>query len=293
VAEQKERDDSFEVGDSLISYPLKQDSLQSESDSIGAQSTIRTSSIRWKEQLINGNAKQGQLSSNGAGSRPVGQSRMDTSNCDQPSAVRPAQQTCAANSTARHERVQHINLPGNMSISLEDLALPGDSGSGVGLLRRQDSSMNGGERMKKTWSFDDLRTIKSQLNRPPDELFDVDEQPSMMLHDYATSSNERKPMSSHRTVAPFDRRDDDHDDDEDDDDGSLRLLLIDSGVSPLRHFEPSQFELLRSTPLSRQQLLDQWRVSEQQLLASVRQLLLQRKALQRQCARLHKMIDKS
>lgn len=62
-------------------------------------------------------------------------------------------------------------LLGAVSISLEDVALPGDSGSGFGSIRRRDSDSD--MRTPKSWSsFDDLSVIKRELSEPMSPVHD-------------------------------------------------------------------------------------------------------------------------
>lgn len=55
---------------------------------------------------------------------------------------------------------------GSISISLEDVALPGDSGSGIGTIRRKDPQVIADLNKYRTWSYDDLTLVKKQLQEP-------------------------------------------------------------------------------------------------------------------------------
>ena len=408
VKEQKEgREDSFEVGDSLISYPLKQDSLFSETDSLGA-TTLRTSSIKWKEELTNradnqqqhypqqarevhqpkssltgvaaanGNkTRQGSVhtqnakdairstcirneapavpttsqssklksdqareqgarsqgkheskyepkydskydskldrydikfgnnkfddsfNAKSAGSQPPSRAarsgsgraarehsvkysdqlnvsvidrfyKSPSSNIssdfysDKNCLLRVASNThidqphlhygsdnygCSSN-----EKVQHINLHSNISISLEDVALPNDSGLGVGLIKREDSSLVNKKLLKKTLSFDDLKTLKNQLTYclnatdTANNSLNVSNCNLMMIEDNSVRN-------------------------------SLRSLIINS-VSPLRNYNYNKFDSVRNSNMSKDEIIAVWKNSERELLNTLNDVLIQKRELE-------------
>lgn len=403
VKEQKEgREDSFEVGDSLISYPLKQDSLFSETDSLGNQTTLRTSSIKWKEELTNQADNQPQqqqqfyqqqqrelnqpkssltsiMATNGSKTRqgsvhtqnskdairstcirnekptaattsqssklksdqakhsePGGSSQAkydskydrydikfsnnkfdDNFNAKSASGSQPSSRATKSSSRAgrehtvkysdqlnvnvidrfykspssnlssdfysdkncllrvasnthidqphlhygsdnygcnSNEKVQHINLHSNISISLEDVALPNDSGLGVGLIKREDSSLVNKRLLKKTLSFDDLKTLKNQLTYclnstdTANNSLNVSNCNLMMIEDNSVRN-------------------------------SLRSLIINS-VSPLRNYNYNKFESVRNSNMSKDEIIAIWKNSERELLNTLNDVLLQKRELE-------------
>lgn len=394
VKEQKEgRDDSFEVGDSLISYPLKQDSLfsHSETDSMGNdQTTIRTSSIKWKEELTNqtgdnkananNKARQGSVhtqnakdairstcirnekrtasvstqfsnklksdhptkysvdqqtkydgkhdakyesskyddrkfddnfgsntskltattttASNLAPSRTSTKSKINQAKySDQLNVIdrfykspssnlssdfysdkncllrvhsnthidQPQLHYGSDNYGCSNEKVQHINLHSNISISLEDVALPNDSGLGVGLIKREDSSLVNKKLLKKTLSFDDLKTLKNQLTYCLNATTDT-------ANNSQYNSNCNLMIIEDSSVR-----------------NSLRSLIINS-VSPLRHYNYNKFETVRNSNLSKEEVIVLWRNSERELLNTLNDILVQKKQIEEKCIILQRML---
>lgn len=407
VKEQKEgREDSFEVGDSLISYPLKQDSLFSETDSLGNQTTLRTSSIKWKEELTNqpadnqqtqqqqqfyqqqqrelnqpktsitsimtangGKARQGSVHTQNSkdairstcirNEKPTvattsqlsklksDQAKPESSGRSQgkyeakydskydrydikfsgnkfddnfnaksvASGSQPSSRATKSSSRAGHtvkysdqlnvsgvdrfykspssnlssdfypllrvasnthidqphlhysrdnyacnsnEKVQHINLHSNISISLEDVALPNDSGLGVGLIKREDSSLVNKKLLKKTLSFDDLKTLKNQLTYclnstdTANNSLNVSNCNLMMIEDNSVRN-------------------------------SLRSLIINC-VSPLRNYNYNKFESVRNSNMSKDEIIAIWKNSERELLNTLNDVLLQKRELEERLA---------
>lgn len=128
-----------------------------------------------------------------------------------------------------NEKVQHINLHSNVSISLEDIALPNDSGLGVGLIKREDSSLINKKQLKKTLSFDDLFALKVNLNYCLNS--------SDTANNSLNLSNCNLMMVEDNSVR-----------------NSLRSLIINS-VSPLRNYNYNKFETVRNSNMTKDDVI--------------------------------------
>lgn len=163
-----------------------------------------------------------------------------------------------------NEKVQHINLHSNISISLEDVALPNDSGLGVGLIKREDSSLVNKKLLKKTLSFDDLKTLKNQLTYCLNSTDTANN--SLNLSNCNLMINEDNSVRN-----------------------SLRSLIINS-VSPLRHYNYSKFETVRNSKMSKDEIIAIWKNSERELLNTLNDVLVEKKELEQKCILLQRML---
>ncbi|RWS08463.1 glutamate receptor ionotropic: NMDA 3A-like protein, partial [Dinothrombium tinctorium] len=273
VQEQKDerrRDEPREiVATSFASMPHKQDSFMSETDSIGAATTIRTSSIRWKEPSMSideeptflhepilkplsvkppSSLKSASTESRSKliksrGSTPNGSGECLTSygyNLYKRS-------SSSIESDGKYSTSQTIKLQGNLSVSLEEIALPGDSGSGVGLIVRKNSSTN--INTPRTWSFDDLSTLKKQLSIP-------------------SSPTENDKLSLIYSQSP-------------------RASVI---IPSPRH--TTVFDNLKLNTMSKEDIISLWRTSEREILNSLQDALQQKRALEEKVAILQRMLTK-
>lgn len=257
----------------MSSATSKQDSLMSETDSIGAATTIRTSSIRWKEPSFSIEEeppflhepifkasfnKPSSLKSASADSRTkLLKSRGSISSGENVQCglglglglgfYKSPSTPSSISSEGRVGITTTIRMSGNVSISLEDVALPGDSGSGIGTIRRRD--IHAESRTPKTWSFDDLSVIKKQLSMPP----------SPTDHDRISLMYSQSPRNS--VIMP----------------------------SPRHH---SVIDNLKLYTMTKEDIVSLWRSSERELLNNLQDALQQKRALEERVATLQRMLTK-
>lgn len=279
----EEEDETLEIIAISSDEPDKPGCFRVTSSSADTSTTVRTSSIRWKEPhqgvddepltlhepiLTPGPLpKASSLKSSSADSRtkllPPNESRASSSNeglyLDDSAATTTVRSMrtfggpsslSSLGSPSDHTDEQHtMRMQGTISVSLEDVSLPGDSECGVGMRRREsDADAN---RTPRTWSFDDLSLIKRQLSLPPLSPSELDK---MALMSDSTSPRASLLWSS-----------------------TPHASLIDS---------------VTVSAISKEDIVSLWRASERELLSNLQEVYQQKRALEQRVALLQKMLLK-
>ncbi|XP_053206425.1 uncharacterized protein LOC128390693 isoform X2 [Panonychus citri] len=266
-----------------LSLPVvNQDSFLSENDSIGGATTIRTSSIRWKEpsfttedepaylhqpvlktprtkppsSLKSSDSRNNTLT-NRLGKTKGSTSLSSTELCPPPYGLGYYRSPSSASSIGSEGgrqaswcATQIINMRENVSISLEDIALPGDSGCGLGGNNRRKYFGLNEMNLIKTWSFDDLSILKQQLSYP------------------ANSPIEQDKMTLLYSQSP-------------------RASMI---IQSPRH--TSMVDSVKIQSMSKEDIISLWRSSERELLNNLQDALQQKKALEERLAVLTRILMK-